>query len=79
MGPAVLNGGFSTFLSIVLLCNSNSHVFLTFFKVMGPSKQGQPFALSFKEGRTLSALFLLYFCFVFCRHLAVSTSTTKMA
>jgi hypothetical protein len=33
MGPAVLNGGFSTFLSIVLLCNSNSHVFITFFKV----------------------------------------------
>ncbi len=39
MGPAVLNGGFSTFLSIVLLCNSNSHVFITFFKV---SLEGNP-------------------------------------
>ena len=33
MGPAVLKGGFSTFLSIILLANSNSHVFETFFKV----------------------------------------------
>ena len=33
MGPAVLNGGFSTFLSFVLLANSGSHVFETFFKV----------------------------------------------
>lgn len=33
MGPAVLNGGFSTFLSFVLLANSTSHVFETFFKV----------------------------------------------
>ena len=34
MGPAVLNGGFSTFLSFILLANSNSHVFETFFKVI---------------------------------------------
>ncbi|TRY61923.1 hypothetical protein TCAL_16258 [Tigriopus californicus] len=33
IGPAVLNGGFSTFLSFILLFNSNSHVFDTFFKV----------------------------------------------
>ena len=33
MGPAVLKGGFSTFLSFILLANSNSHVFETFFKV----------------------------------------------
>jgi len=33
IGPAVLNGGFSTFLAFVLLANSKSHVFLTFFKV----------------------------------------------
>ena len=36
MGPAVLNGGFSTFLSFVLLANSGSHVFETFFKVRPP-------------------------------------------
>ena len=33
MGPAVLKGGFSTFLSFILLANSNSHVFETFFKI----------------------------------------------
>ena len=33
LGPAVLNGCVSTFLSIVLLANSNSLVFQTFFKV----------------------------------------------
>ena len=33
IGPAVLNGGVSTFLAFVLCANSNSHVFLTFFKV----------------------------------------------
>ncbi len=33
IGPAVLNGGFSTFLSFILLAKSNSHVFDTFFKV----------------------------------------------
>lgn len=33
IGPAVLNGGFSTFLSFVFLANSTSHVFLSFFKV----------------------------------------------
>ena len=33
MGPAVFNGGFSTFLAFVLLCSSSSHVFLTFFKI----------------------------------------------
>ena len=33
IGPAVLNGGFSTFLAFVLLAGSKSHVFATFFKV----------------------------------------------
>jgi hypothetical protein len=30
---AVMNGGFSTFLAFVLLANSKSHVFITFFRV----------------------------------------------
>lgn len=33
MGPAVWNGGFSTFLAFVLLVNTDSHIFTTFFKV----------------------------------------------
>ena len=33
MGPAVLNGGFSTFLAFVILMTSESFVFLVFFKV----------------------------------------------
>ena len=33
IGPAVLNGGLSTFFSFILCANSNSHVFMTFFKV----------------------------------------------
>ena len=33
IGPAVLNGGFSTFLALVLLSTSKSHVFSSFFKV----------------------------------------------
>ena len=33
MGPAVMNGGLSTFLAFVLLGFSNSYVFSTFFKV----------------------------------------------
>ena len=31
--PAVLNGGMTTFLALVVLATSNSHAFLTFFKV----------------------------------------------
>jgi Niemann-Pick C1 protein len=34
IGPAVLNGGFSTFLAFVLTAGSTSHVFSTFFKVI---------------------------------------------
>ena len=34
IGPAVLNGGFSTFLAFVVTSTSESHVFLTFFKVI---------------------------------------------
>ena len=33
VGPAVLNGGVSTFLAMVLLAFSNSYVFTVFFKV----------------------------------------------
>jgi len=33
IGPAVLNGGFSTFLALVLLATSKSHVFSVFFRV----------------------------------------------
>ena len=33
MGPAVWNGGFSTFLAFILLSNTDSHIFTTFFKV----------------------------------------------
>ncbi len=33
MGPAVLNGGFSTFLAFVLLSTSSSYGFQTFFKI----------------------------------------------
>ena len=33
IGPAVLNGGVTTFLALVLLAGSTSHTFLTFFKV----------------------------------------------
>ena len=32
IGPAVLNGGCSTFLAFVLLATSKSHVFSSFFK-----------------------------------------------
>merc|ERR1712018_424845 len=33
IGPAVTNGGATTFLAVVLLCDSKSHAFITFFKV----------------------------------------------
>merc|ERR1711881_704031 len=33
IGPAVFNGGFSTFLAFILLAGSKSHVFSTFFKI----------------------------------------------
>eukprot|EP00095_Tigriopus_kingsejongensis_P005354 maker-scaffold34_size539781-snap-gene-1.9 protein:Tk05354 transcript:maker-scaffold34_size539781-snap-gene-1.9-mRNA-1 annotation:"hypothetical protein DAPPUDRAFT_306990" len=33
MGPAILNGGITTFLALVLLGFSESHAFITFFKV----------------------------------------------
>ena len=35
IGPAVFNGGFSTFIAFVFLATSTSHVFITFFKVSG--------------------------------------------
>ena len=34
VGPAVVHGGFSTFLAFALLAASKSYVFLTFFKVL---------------------------------------------
>ena len=33
IGPAVFNGGSSTILAFIFLANSDSHVFITFFKV----------------------------------------------
>ena len=33
IGPAVLNGGVSTFIAFILLINSKSHVFTTFFRI----------------------------------------------
>ena len=33
IGPAVVNGGFSTFLAFILLMTSKSYVFKTFFKI----------------------------------------------
>ncbi|CAB3372797.1 Hypothetical predicted protein [Cloeon dipterum] len=36
IGPAVFNGGFSTFLAFILLADSDSHVFSTYFKVTTP-------------------------------------------
>ena len=33
IGPAVLNGGISTFLAFILLAGSKSHVFTSFFKI----------------------------------------------
>ena len=33
IGPAVINGGITTFLAVILLCDSKSHAFITFFKV----------------------------------------------
>ena len=33
IGPAVINGGATTFLAVILLCDSKSHAFITFFKV----------------------------------------------
>ena len=33
LGPAVLNGGISTFLAFALLATSRSHVFMSFFKI----------------------------------------------
>ena len=34
IGPAVFNGGFSTYLAFALLCFSNSYLFRSFFKVI---------------------------------------------
>ena len=39
IGPAVFNGGFSTFLAFILLAGSKSHVFQVFFKVLLKSKK----------------------------------------
>ena len=33
IGPAVFNGGFSTFLAFILLVGSKSHIFISFFKI----------------------------------------------
>ncbi len=33
LGPAIANAGMTTFLAVIILPASSSHVFLTFFKV----------------------------------------------
>ena len=33
IGPAVTNGGMTTLLSVIMLCGSQSHVFITFWKI----------------------------------------------
>lgn len=38
IGPAVFNGAFSTFLSVVLLSDSRGHILLTSFKVQSLKK-----------------------------------------
>jgi len=38
IGPAVFNGGFTTFLALALLGFSTSQIFLTFFKVQTVSR-----------------------------------------
>lgn len=35
LGPAILNGGVTTFLAVIILPFSQSHVFQTFFKIFG--------------------------------------------
>ena len=32
IGPAVMNGGITTFLGVILLCDSQSYAFIIFFK-----------------------------------------------
>ncbi len=39
IGPAVFNGGFTTFLALALLGFSTSQIFLTFFKVIKDSPE----------------------------------------
>ena len=34
IGPAVMNGGFSTFLAFVVTCTAESHPYVTFFRIM---------------------------------------------
>jgi hypothetical protein len=54
MGPAVLNGGFSTFLSFILLATSDSHVFATFFKVITTTSLLWTYLLSVSHSYGLS-------------------------
>ena len=35
LGPAIANAGVTTFLAVIILPFSSSHVFLTFFKIFG--------------------------------------------
>lgn len=63
IGPAVFHGGFSTFLAFIFLANSDSHVFLTFFKVF------EILIISFYFK------FLKFFSTFFCRYLSSSLHT----
>ena len=48
IGPAVFNGGFSTFLAFILLAGSKSHVFQVFFKVLSTDDKNQYRPISIK-------------------------------
>ena len=70
IGPAVLNGGFSTFLAFIFTAGSTSHVFLSFFKVSCGASAYFLFALFQEYNRSLLAialfaLFLILILFPF--------------
>lgn len=60
IGPAVLNGGFSTFLAFVLLGGSDSHVFKSFFKVCIYIHTSISQCYNFKMHLQFSILFIYY-------------------
>ena len=43
IGPAVLNGGISTLIGIIMLITSESHVFISYFKVIKEKKPSPQF------------------------------------
>ena len=65
MGPAIVNGGITTFLALLLLGFSQSHVFVTFFKVsLNDDSESHVFVAFFKVSimiTFLSHTFLSHF------------------